>query len=396
MNYRKFKADYLFDGHSIIAEESVLVTDTTGVVEAILPRQEAGDGIEVFEGILSPGLINCHCHLELSHMKGLIPEKTGLVDFLISVIFQRNADLDIILDRIAQAEDEMLANGIVAVGDICNNTHTLLQKKQGRIWYHNFIEALGFAESAAPDRFQEAKKFYDQFAGELSFPANRNSIVPHAPYSVSLKLFDLLASFPENKVLTIHNQEDEAENEWYRSGQGDFSRLYRTLGIDTSDFVPQHTSSLVGYLPHFHSEQSMILVHDVATTASDLQFCSQMQKVLPKLFFCICPNANLYISERLPDIDLFLKNNLDLVMGTDSLASNHQLSILEELKTLQLHFPNLPTECLLQWAVSNGARALHLEEQLGDFKIGKKPGVILIDQLEGKNFTSRSKVSKLI
>ena len=68
----------------------VLITDAEGVVQDIAAVTDAGDDIEKFRGILSPGFINAHCHLELSHMKGFIPEKTGLVDFIFKVVFDRH------------------------------------------------------------------------------------------------------------------------------------------------------------------------------------------------------------------------------------------------------------------------------------------------------------------
>ena len=90
------------------------------------------------------------------------------------------------------------------------------------------------------------------------------------------------------------------------------------------------------------------------------------------LFFCFCPNANIYIEDRLPDIPLFLKHKTRIVLGTDSLASNHQLSILEEMKTIKKTFRLISTSELLLWATSNGAAALSFEKSLGDFQEGKE------------------------
>jgi cytosine/adenosine deaminase-related metal-dependent hydrolase len=82
MTYRKFKADYLFTGFELAAPDAVLITAGDGIVEAIVPAAEAGEDVETLRGLLSPGFINCHCHLELSHLKGRLPEGSGLVDFL--------------------------------------------------------------------------------------------------------------------------------------------------------------------------------------------------------------------------------------------------------------------------------------------------------------------------
>ena len=98
----------------------------------ITSESEAGDDVQVFEGILSPGLINCHCHLELSHLKNVIPPHTGLIEFLCSVVTKRGFAPEVIQQEITKAEKEMYDNGIVAVGDIGNtaDTASVKSKKQ--------------------------------------------------------------------------------------------------------------------------------------------------------------------------------------------------------------------------------------------------------------------------
>ena len=223
-------------------------------------------------------------------------------------------------------------------------------------------------------------------------PVEANSIVPHAPYSVSGALFRMIADFPGNHLLTIHNQESEAENEFYEAGKGDFLRLYDMLGLDVSFFHGNGKRSLEGILPYFYRNQSLILVHNVATGAEDLRAVVGG----PDLFFCLCPNANLYIGGQLPDVGLLQRSGCDIVVGTDSLASNHRLSILEELKTLQRVFPWLSTPALLQWATANGARALQMDAVLGNFSPGKQPGVLLIENMDGEKLGEESAVRRLI
>ena len=84
----------------------------------------------------------------------------------------------------------------------------------------------------------------------------------------------------------------------------------------------------------------------------------------------------------LPDIELLVKQGCQLVLGTDSLASNRQLSIAGEMKTIRQHFPKITTEEMLKWATSNGAKALQLDALLGSFEKGKKPGVVSMDENE--------------
>jgi cytosine/adenosine deaminase-related metal-dependent hydrolase len=377
MSYLKFSSDHLFTGHNWLDNSYVLITTREGEVVDIVPVSEAGEDIAFFPGILSPGFVNCHCHLELSHMKGIIPERTGMVDFLVKVIRERSFEPASIKQAIAEAEMAMLGNGIVAVGDICNTTVTIEQKKLGHLQYHNFIETIGFSEATASQRFETAHAIYEQFARLYRAPGESNSIVPHAPYSVSPKLFQLIARFPGNRLLSIHNQESEAENEFLQKGTGDFHRLYETLGMDISFYQAAGKRSLQSCLPHFLSNQSIILVHNVMTNSADLRFIQDTQTA--SVVFCLCPNANLYIGNPLPDIELLRKFQAHITIGTDSLASNHQLSVLAELKTIHQHLPSIPVFELLQWATINGARALQLDTALGSFEAGKQPGVLLIE-----------------
>ena len=375
MAFQKFRADQLFDGSRMLDNQHVLITSESGTIEEIVHVDEAGDDIQVFSGILCPGFINCHCHLELSHMKAAIPERTGLIEFVTRVIKNRHYSDDQILAAIDEAESEMISEGIVAVGDICNNTLTLTQKSKGRIIYHNFIEASGLLDDMAEIRFERAVKLFSAYE-QQNLPGNSNSIVPHAPYSVSEELWKRIVHFPANKLMTIHNQETKSENELFIANQGEFLNFYKALNVDPFIIKASGRTSLQTYVQKFLSDQQLILVHNTYTSIEDVTFCESLSRNEP-IYWCLCPNANLYITGELPDPELFDPSRL--VLGTDSLASNHQLSILAEIKALRGHSPGIRTEQLLGWATINGAKALQLDDILGSFERGKKPGLVLCD-----------------
>ncbi len=372
----------------------MLITDADGVVIELADEKEAGEDVEKLNGILSPGFINTHCHLELSHMKGLIPKHTGLVDFVLKVINERHFSEAEILTAIETAENSMLQSGIVAVGDICNNALTIPQKRKGNLLYHNFIETAGFPPAIAEQRFNKAADLFNTYAENFS----ASSIAPHAPYSVSPELFGLINEFPGNNLLAIHNQETEAETDFFKEGLGDFLKLYQQLGVDISFYKPSGKSSLQTFLPYFTKGQQLILVHNVCTTEDDLIFTKLRigNCELPTVFLCLCPNANLYISNMLPDVNMLMQHTENIVLGTDSLASNDQLSILEEMKTLQNNFKQIDLATLLKWATSNGAKALHIEETLGSFEKGKKPGIVLIEGVKDIQLGTSSSAKRIL
>ncbi len=389
MAYFKYKADYLFTGSEILNNEWVLITNEKGIIETITPVQEAGDDIKQFQGLLTPGFINCHCHLELSHMKGMIPQHIGLVDFILHILQLRHSSQEAILEAIATAEAAMKASGIVAVGDISNNTLTLTQKLKGNLQYHNFIEVSGFSPTIAQVRFDAALSVYNAFTAHFF---NNTVMVPHAAYSVSPQLLQLIDGITSQHISSIHNQETKDENDFFLSGEGLFNKLYESIGVDVSTFFkPSQLNSLQTVLPQIKSPKKLLLVHDTFTTQADIDFLKHQTQ---NYIFCLCVNANQYIENLLPPIQLFRNNNCNMVLGTDSLASNHQLCILNEMQTIIKHFPEIPTAELLSWATINGAKALNLDTKLGSFEPSKEPGIVLINNIDIKgNITINSKAT---
>jgi aminodeoxyfutalosine deaminase len=392
MSYRKFKADYLFDGFKMLRNDAVLICRTDGTIEDIVEENQAGGDLEKIPGLITPGFINCHCHLELSHLKALIPEKQGLVNFVFSVVSQRNQPEEQRLEAILSAETNMLNAGIVAVGDICNTGDTRITKSAKRLDYYNFIELLGWVPEQAGARYETAKRLAILF-GESGADENHISLNPHAPYSVSDKLWKLMSAGFPNKTITIHNQESAAENEFFLSGSGDLTRMYSLMKIESGHFKAPGTTSLPDYLPKLKRASKILLVHNTYTEEADLL---KARDFSDQLYFCFCPNANLYIEDRLPDILVFLKEHARMILGTDSLASNHQLSILEEMKTIKNNYPVIPSSDLLVWATSNGAKALSFEGKLGDFTKGKKPGVVLVENLYDGEINADSTSRRLV
>lgn len=355
----------------------MLLVDENGVIIDIVPTSEAGSDIEFFEGTLSPGFINCHCHLELSHLKGKVDKNIGLIEFLGKIMVERDASEIDISSAIATAENEMIQNGIVAVGDICNNINTIPQKTKQQLYYHNFIEVAGFPVEMANARFEKILEVYHQF--KTHFP--NTSIVPHAPYSVSTALLQKIVEYEENNLICIHNQETIEETILYQKKSGGFADFYSRFNISMDSFAPEGKTSLQDILPQFKINQPLILVHNVFTEEADVEYAQTFYgDLISNLYFCLCPNANLYISNRLPDVEMLFNNNCNFVIGTDSLASNDQLCIYNEINVLKKHFPFIPMENLLQWATINGAQALQIDNMYGSFEKGKTPGVLLLGE----------------
>jgi len=370
--YLKFKAPQIFTGTELIdGSDKVLITDEQGVIQGIVLDAEAGEGVQMIEGIVSPGFINAHCHLELSHMKGMIPAKTGLQEFVKQIVALRNVQAEQIQDAIIHAEDEMFANGIVAVGDICNTLDTLDQKGKKRIAYYSFIELYDLDPTRAHDKIVKGLEMQQQFYENCV----RASLVPHAPYSVSFNLWKLLSDHFQTHTITMHNQETADENEFFEKKTGAFLDMYVRVNVKLDFFEPTGVSSLQSMIPYLKNAHRTILVHNSFTSEADIK---KVKQQMPNTFWCLCPNANQYIESAMPPIHLLREQQVPIVLGTDSYASNWSLNILDEIKTIQKFHPEIPLAEMLGWATLNGARALQMDKYLGSFDKGKKPGVISI------------------
>jgi cytosine/adenosine deaminase-related metal-dependent hydrolase len=382
-------ADVIFTGNDAI-RHGVISVDEEGIILDVLdPRTEYGRGflsshgqsvIEFYEGFICPGFVNAHCHMELSHLMGRLTEKKGLPHFVREVVSQRNATPEEISLAIERAEKEMIANGIVAVGDICNTSDTILTKQSSKLHYHNFVEVFDLDPSRAEEQFNNGIQLSNRFEETDS----RVSIVPHAPYSVSLELLKRLSTcaYEKDSLLTIHNQETKSENQMFLEGTGEMAELIKNFGSPETKRWPTGFSSLASTLVHLMQCNRILLVHNTYTTNADIEWARQYSK---QVWWCLCPNANLFIEDKLPDIDLLAREvSSHLLIGTDSNASNWSLSVLDEMKTISSRFEKITLEQMIAWATKNGAAFFGWKE-LGTIEKGKKPGLNLLIKVDANN-----------
>lgn len=383
MEYRKFRSDELFTGETLLDDTRVLVTDEKGTILDIVGVDDAGPDVAYHPGILLPGLVNCHCHLELSHLKDVIPPHTGLIEFLCSVVTKRGFEPEVIQDAIISAEQEMYRNGIVAVGDIGNTADTAAVKARSRVYWQNFTEVLSLTDEKAEENFlhfQQVARSLESALAASDLP-HRTSLVPHAPYTISPRSFRLINDATQGKVISMHNQEHPAEDELYRSGGGGYLRLFRIFGLDHSPFPVTGMSSIRSCLPYFDKGQTLLLVHNTYMPEEDIVWANEYAAAHSlQLVYCFCVNANLYIENRVPDIPLFMRHNCRIALGTDSYSSNWELNLVREMSVVANRFPGIPVTTIMQWATLSGAQALGIDNQYGSFQKGKRPGVVITNR----------------
>ncbi len=338
------------------------------------------------EGWLCPGMINAHCHTELSHLHGALEEGTGLDGFIRAVGTHRAANPSEIAASARKSMEEMVACGIVGLGDICNTVHASAAAQGLPIEVHAFVELFAFLPERAADVLANGYEKLKAFK-------SRATLTPHAPYSLSLSLMKGISEWnaAHGGLLSIHNQESASEEELFRYKRGPMYERLLSFGFDLSDWQAPGCSSLQYWLPKFPAEVPLILVHNTFTTPDDVAFA---QALHPHLYWCLCPRANWYIERKAPPAEMLHKAGVTLLLGTDSLASNYNLNLLEEMVWLQARFPSLSTPELFSWACNNGAEAFGWHH-LGKLEPGKRPGIFLLEHAPNLELNPNSRLKRL-
>ena len=369
---RIISANSIFNGINFLSQEMALVIDDFGILKDIVKKTEIqGSEIEHYDGIIAPGFVNAHCHLELSHLFSQIDPKTGLIEFLKQVIAKRNNfNKKEQEDAAIEADFKMWESGIVAVGDISNIDTTFKTKANSKIYYHTFIELIGLNPFHSETIFEKGLSLLK----ELENYNLKGSLAAHAPFSSSKLLINKIANYNglNNLAFSIHNQESEEETKFFAGRPSGINDLFDYLNIDINWFTPPKTSSLLSYLDVIPNKKSL-LVHNT--------FCKEEDIIASKYKFinwCFCPGANLFIENTLPNCDLFLNHNQNWCIGTDSLASNQKLDMCFEASILLSKLPSISIESILKALTYNGAKALGIEDKFGKLIIGKNTGLNLI------------------
>lgn len=302
-------------------------------------------------------MVNAHCHLELSCLRSAIPSGGGFVAFAQGMGAQRGRFDEARRQRaIAAADARMRSDGVAAVGDVANGPSAFAVKERSPIRYRTFAECFGLQTVSAA-----------AVEGLLDHAAT--SLTPHSTYSVPDALFRSLCSGGD-APLSIHFMESPAEELLYR-GEGELAAWYAARGW-SCDFL--HYGSpverLVACVP---PTRSVLLVHNCCVTQQTID--RVMAHFTAPVWWCLCPGSNRYISGVRPPVELLRANGLNLCVGTDSLASNGALSLVDELRLLG---EEIPLAERLLWATAGGAAALGFGDELGTIARGRRPGVVLL------------------
>lgn len=336
---------------------------------------------EYFNGVLIPGMVNAHCHLELSFFKGEIPQGTGLVEFIKNVVSRRgNFDRGVQIAR-AKAEDEyMWRTGVQAVGDISNDIVSFDAKMGSKICYHTFAEYFGTPS---------ADQAHDKYLTDTSIMETAHKLgleispTPHSTYLVSEAL---LAEANGSDRLSIHFMETPSEIELFERKGGMYD--FMVSGGMMPDFLHYggHSRRLVeqvdGNIP-------TLLVHNTQIQREDVE---RVLAHFADVTFVLCPRSNYYIERGAPPAQMLHDMGCRVALGTDSLSSNTSLDMALEVEWLWRNNPTMELSTILGWATLGGARGLGVDSVIGSFEVGKRPGAVLLEGLDLSTMSLREGV----
>ncbi|CAN5925641.1 amidohydrolase family protein [soil metagenome] len=359
------------DGAVVVAADGVIAD--VGPAAEVLPRHAGAEVVRV-RGVVFPGLVNAHTHLELSAMRGKVGGGRGFVGWVESLIMLRpELQPDDEAEAMASAIDELERTGTVAVGEVTNSLGAVAALAARGIGGCVFHEVFGQDRDSVLRRIEGLRAELDERfptwpTGDLSYaPA------PHTLYTTHEDAVRaLLESARRHGAPTsLHLAEHAPERRAIENGDGPvpewlFARARQRPAwpkVPLFDYAER-----VGAL-----SPTVLLVHLVEARADELARVAA--KGAPVV---LCPRSNLHIEMKLPPLLAVRAAGIEAALGTDSLASNASLDVLAEAKALADRFPGVPAWELVRMATWNGARALGRPD-LGRLAKGARPGVLAVE-----------------
>lgn len=378
---RRIAANYIFPVTSAPIRNGYVDFTDDGTVAAVGQLDGETAGTEFYNGIIVPGFTNAHCHIELSHLEGKFREATGMSGFIDQInALRESAPREQRQEAMRRQFDKLYSEGVSAMADISNCDESFSMKSTSPMYTRTFIEVFGTEPQDAPAVIDGARKLLDK-ALEAGLDAG---ITPHSPYTMSAEL--LRAASAEGLkagFISYHNQESQEEDDMIGFHRGPLYDNYvnRRLSIVPATGRPA-VFHFLDRLQEIHPapfEEHVLLIHNTVAREDSILAA---ESILKHCTWVTCPLSNIFIHRSMADLPLLMKLGVRIAVGTDSLSSNHVLSMAEEFKCIHSRYPQIPLQTILEWCCLNGAAALSKDDVLGSFEPGKKPGAVLIDSID--------------
>jgi cytosine/adenosine deaminase-related metal-dependent hydrolase len=363
------------------------VAVAAGRIVAVGPRETvsaaAGSGarIEALGPVaLIPGLVNAHCHLELSWMAADRPPGGDYTAWVRGLLSRREgADPTLAHDAAEREIERMLSRGVVALGDVGNEPWVAPLLARSTLRGVFFYEVLGLGSGQAEGIVAEAIAHLEVVHGDPDVIAAgsrwRIALTPHAPHTTSAALLRALAgrATASGTPLSIHLAESEAELAFLLDRDGPLVELFGEREFLDDAWEPPGLGP-VQYVDRLGALGPQTLaVHCVHLSREDHSRLQARGSTV-----VTCARSNEYLGVGAAPVPLLLAEGIPVAVGTDSLASAPDVDVLGEMERLRATHGSLSPAAVLRMATLNGARALGLDAQLGSLEPGKQARMVAI------------------
>ena len=386
---------YTLDGNEPIRNGYVEYSDD-GTITSVGTCSDPASEERFLQGAIVPGFVNAHCHVELSHLHTKFRKGTGMAGFIDQINELRDwAGQEVKTRLVKEWMDKMWADGVSAMADISNDDSSFPVKASHPMYTRTFLEVFG----SEPHMCEDVMKDVTQL-NEMADAAGIDAApTPHSCYTMSPQLLSASADAGlERGYISYHSQESQEEEDLIRYGSGAMYENRKRSGMSTPPVTGG--SSLEYFIDRLADvrkgpyDEHILLVHNVCLSQNDIEAA---KAVMNNVYWAVCPLSNIFIHNALPPIPLMRDNDLNIMVGTDSLSSNDDLDMVKELYCLHENFPAVTMNELLVWASLNGARFLSKDDVLGSLTPGKKPGLVLVGNLDADgNITAESRSERII
>ncbi len=376
---RIIHADWVLPGDSEPLRDAAVVVDDDGVVAHVgaIDARLSSLPIERIRGLVMPGLVNAHTHLELSALRGRVPGGGGFLPWVERLI---GARVELAPDEeeagIEAAVAELRALGTVAVGEVTNSLGAVRALAAAKIAGCIFHEVFGQDLARLRERMSGLEAELHERVPTWPSPELTYAPAPHTLYTLHLDVVAMILeeSRARARRTTLHFLEHPAERRAIEQGDGPIPAWLATRArVDPETLAWPKKPAIdvaadVGAL-----SPDVLLVHLTEARPGELARISASRARV-----VLCPRSNLYIEGKLPPLLAIREAGIDAALGTDSLASNASLDVLAEAKALRDRFPNVPAWHLVKMATDGGARALGLARH-GRIAPSARPGVLAVE-----------------
>ena len=364
--------------HGPPIENGVFVVDGSIIVEAGSAnqtlREHRGAVIDLGEVIVLPGLINAHCHLDYTLMRGAILPARSFSRWVsrINALKRTFTDSDYI--RAMQLGfAELRRNGTTTVLDIVANPQIFPYLPTSPIRTWSCLELIDVRPRPCIDESAFGSWLF--FSEEVR-PNGGLGLSPHAPYSASSQMYELALSCARmlNMLVTTHVGESREEYDMFAGNRGALYEFLATLGRPMADCGA--TSPLRHLIKNGLIGEDCILAHMNELDGQDLEVLSDAR--WRPLHVVHCPKSHRFLHHRRFPMEALLERGLNVCLGTDSLASNDSLNLFSEMRAARKSYPALRPRDVLEMVTVRPARALKMESRLGKIERGYLGDLIAI------------------